>query len=359
MLIRICLFLVIILFSQKVEAQHFRQYDLCDSTEYVLNSDTTIVVSKYNLYTQTESDFQLHYAFDMPFSDYYIRDFDIVAPNFWYTLIGDKTISNPSYLYKSTDHGQNWVIDTSYYSAINNSITNITFDPFDPNYYQSINQVQKIGTDTILLFLGYYGSGIVYSIDGGNEWSHWFANSPAHYFGMLECEQSYYLYQQEGDGFVGRMFPFDKQFLFRNDSLVNFDHLPSGSGHHPPLHLNDLSYVVYYSNLNNCEAFFSLNNYVDSICQLTTTSSSSLQDQSLQIYPNPSDGQFNIQINPAIFSPIEMTVYNYAGQKMFSQVFPNTTTLSDFQSFPLLDAGTYLLVLKNQESVLVRKILVH
>ena len=46
--------------------------------------------------------------------------------------------------------------------------------------------------DTIILFVGYYNSGIVYSIDGGAQWTHWFANSPAHYFGLIECGQSYY-----------------------------------------------------------------------------------------------------------------------------------------------------------------------
>lgn len=359
MRLRIYLFGIIILLAQKVEAQHLRQFDLCDSTAYVLNSDTTIIVSKYSLYSYAAADLQLIHQFDMPFSDYYIRDFDIVDPNFWYTLIGGKTISDLTYLYKSLDQGKSWAIDTSYFTAIDSSITDTSIDPFDPNYFNSINQIQKLGTDTLLLFLGYYSSGIVYSIDGGEQWTHWFANAPAHYFGLLECEQSYYLFQLEGDGFQGRMFPFDKQFLFRNDSLVNFDHLPSGSGHHPPFHLTDLSYVNYYSNLSNCEVHSFLSEYIDSTCSPLTSVSSPLADQNLHLYPNPNKGQFTIHFTSSIPSPIHLTIYNYAGQKLFHQSFDSTLNFSNFRSYPTLNSGAYLLVFKNQQQVLSKKMLVY
>lgn len=359
MLTKICTLLFTLIILQSVHAQHLRQFNLCDSTAYVLNSDTTIVVGKQSIYTQTVAEFQLTYEFDMPSSTYYIRDFDIVNPDFWYVLVGRKTISDTTILYKSTDKGINWSIDTSYYMAIDSSLTDLQIDPLDPNYYQSINQVQKIGTDTILLFLGYYGSGIVYSVNGGNQWSHWFANQPAHYFGLLECDQSYYLYQLEGDGFMGRMFAFDKQFLFRNDAIVNFDHLPSGSGHHTPFHLIDLPNVVYYSNLSYCEVYSFLNSYVDSICQITTATLPVLKDHDINIYPNPSKGQFNIDIHPPIYSQVELIIYNSTGQRLFSQQFRNTEELSNFQSFPNLQTGVYTLVINEQEQFLVRKIVIY
>lgn len=357
--LRIYFFGIILLLTQALEAQHLRQFDLCDSTTYVLNADTSIVVSKQRLYAASANDLDLIYQFDLPSPDYYIRDFDIVKPQLWYTLIGDKTISDLTFLYKSVDRGKNWAIDTTYFTAIDGSIKATTFDPFDPNYYNSINQVQKLGNDTILLFLGYYGSGIVYSIDGGEHWTHWFANAPAHYFGLFECEQSYYLYQLEGDGFQGRMFPFDKQFLFRNDSLVNFDHLPSGSGHHPPFHLTDLPQVRYYSNLSNCEVYTLLSDYIDSTCYGLTSVSTFSLDQQLNIYPNPSDGQLHLELKTSSASPVHLTIYNDTGQKVLEQTFSNAQDLSHFQSYPTLPPGIYFFLIQHQEQHLSRKVLVH
>ena len=104
------------MFAQNINAQQIRAFEACDSTSYFLNSDTTIVVDKYSIYSKTNSGIQLIYEFDMPFSNYFIRDFDIITPDFWYTLVGQNTISNSTFLYKSTDRGQSWDIDTSYYS---------------------------------------------------------------------------------------------------------------------------------------------------------------------------------------------------------------------------------------------------
>lgn len=324
--IKVFFIIIISIILQDAIAQPIRQFDLCDLTEYTLNSDNSIVTGKYELYYKTRSGLQLIHRFDLPAQNYYIRDFDIISPDCWYTLLGNRTIGDLTFLFKSSDRGQNWCIDTTYFKAIDSTITNLNFNPVDPNYYNSINQVQTIGKDTILLFLGYYGSGIVYSVDAGTSWSHWFGNTPAHYFGMFECENDYYLFQLEGDGFQGRMFSFDKKLLFRKDSIVNFNHLPSGSGHHPPFHLNDLPNVVNFSNLSNCEAYTFLENYVNDRCNLATSIQQNFIANKITIYPSPSNGIFTIEIESLKTFPLKIVIYNDLGQVVYRKLIPDYTT---------------------------------
>jgi len=44
----------------------------------------------------------------------------------------------------------------------------------------SINDIHIIGTDTIILFIGYYQSAVIYSIDRGQNWQYWFEDLWAH-----------------------------------------------------------------------------------------------------------------------------------------------------------------------------------
>ena len=145
---------------------------------------------------------------------------------------------------------------------------------------------------------------------------------------------------------MGRMFSFDKQFLFRNDSIVNFDHLPSGSGHHPPLHLLDLPDVVYFSNIPICEIYSFLISSIDTTCNEMTSISNIEQNQNLIVFPNPSEGKFEIKITESISSQIEMSIYNYSGKMIFNQTFSNSNEVLSYKSFPNLSTGNYLFIFK-------------
>ena len=350
-LLLVCL--AFLLSTMAINGQPIRQFDLCDSTAYTLDESTEIIAEKYSLYRKSQAALDLIYTFEMPFDSYYIRDFDIVAPDLWYTLVGDRTIGNETFLYQSTDQGENWQIDTSYYNALNTIPNDLNFDPFAPSYIKSINQVQRLGSDTILIFLGYYISGIVYSIDGGDNWTHWFANFPAHYHGLFECEEAYYLYQIEGDGFSGRMFPFEKDYLFRNDSLVNFDHLPSGSGHHTPFHLLNEPGVAYYASLSFCEVYDYLVDFVVENCELSVSTNEITLSAPFQTYPNPADSQVYLALDKSIHtSKATLQLFNSTGQliliRTISTELAETPVSIDIQNLP---NGSYYLVFKAGESI--------
>ncbi len=96
----------IILFNLSVLSVYGqREYLVCDSTEYILNNDTSVIASRNQIYFSTSAGINLIYNFSHPDTNYYIRDFDIVNSNLWYTLIGSRYIGAPSILYRSGDQG--------------------------------------------------------------------------------------------------------------------------------------------------------------------------------------------------------------------------------------------------------------
>lgn len=346
---------------QNAEAQPLRQFLVCDSTEYASSPDTVIVAGRYKLYLKTDTGLVLIHDFSTNNANNYIRDFDVIRPDLWYALIGSRYIGDLTTLYKSNDQGITWAVDTNYFTAIDSSIlqTNIGFDPFNPQYYNSINQVQKIGTDTILLFLGYYSSGIVYSINGGDNWKHWFSNTPAYYFGIFDCNSYYYLYQMPGDGFAGRMFSFEKQYLFRNDSLVNFDHLPSGSGHHTPFHITNDPNTLYFGSISNCETYYFLENHVDSLCNFLSSTYPLYENFDLKVYPNPNEGIFTIEFNNLSSSLVKVSLFNYLGQIVFENSFSNIRDSLKYEIDAKLNKGIHYLVVKSQNKIFTKKVLIY
>lgn len=335
---------LIFVLSQSVKSQPLRIFSFCDSTTYNLNNDTNIIAGRYKLYLKNLFNTTLLHNFHNGNSDYFIRDFDIITPNLWYTVIGSRYIGDLTKLYKSTNKGLTWTQDTAYFLAIDSSLlgSNLGFNPFDQLYYKSINQIQKIGTDTLLIFLGYYMSGIVYSTNGGSTWNHWFGNMPAFYQGMFKCENLFYLFQSEGDGFAGRMFSFQKQFIFRNDSIVNFNHLPSGTGHHPDFIANNVPGVLYYTNVNWCTFFNTLSNNVNNQCSSTTFIPDTDEKKvAVSVFPNPSSNVLNVKINVENLKKNDMSIklFDLFGNEVTESVILNeNTTKIDISS---LKSGLY------------------
>ncbi|MBK6400157.1 MAG: hypothetical protein IPF75_18370 [Bacteroidetes bacterium] len=69
-----------------------REYNTCDSTQFILNNDTTIIAGKRNLYVYTSSVTSHLYDFSTSDTNQYIRDFDIVKPDLWFTVVGSRYI---------------------------------------------------------------------------------------------------------------------------------------------------------------------------------------------------------------------------------------------------------------------------
>ena len=326
-----------------------REYNVCDSTFYNYVDDTTIVAGKRHLYFSTTGGGQVQFAdFTSADTSEYIRDFDVVQPDLWYTLVGLRYIGAPTRLYKSIDRGMNWVEDTSFYGATR-------FHPTSANsYYNSINQVQYLGNETIVLFVGYYESGVVYSTDNGATWREWFRNLISHYQGFLECNNKYYLYGFEGDAFRPWMFGFDKSLLFSPDtggawvSFANRYH-PNCSG---SVHLD----CVYPDpNLNRCGQYTYMKNYIDSMCTALSVPEMTVRNEP-SVYPNPSNGRFEVVVK--VGEVKEIRVHDMLGRAVKAEI-SGIGAGKRMVVMPTTAKGMYVVLISNtDDTVLIRRVLV-
>ena len=299
-------FLIVILMHSSLFAQ--REYNVCDSTLYTLNIDTTIIAGKRNLYIKTNSIISPLYDFTTSDSNQYIRDFDIVKPDLWFTVVGSRYIGGLTQLHRSNDRGQTWTIDTAHFSASN--AQTVSF-----NFLRSINNLQHLNGDTLIMFMHYYESGIIYSTNAGTTWTKWFDNLIAHYQGMLTCNDKYYIYGFEGDAFRPWMFGFDKHLLFTPDTNGAWNSFSNLSNHPMCSTANDTVNCVYASTSNTrCGQYTHFKNYIDSIC--LTSDINRPDSKTFEIFPNPVTELLTIRIPFTEFSDI--SIYTILGSKMMN-----------------------------------------
>lgn len=241
-----------------------------DSTIHQINIDTTILIGKKKLYYKIQNSITLCKDFSTLSSNGWVTDFEVITNSKWYVVISDSLFasSNNKSLYKTLNAGLTWEKDTSFYGAskclfLKKGVPDVF------RYWLDVNQIQKLNKDTIIMFIGYYTSAIIYSTDGGVYWKPWFLRDMVNYYGMFECKNKYYLWGLNGDGFFSRMFAFKKSFLFSADSLWDYG---SSIVLHPPnsscSSFNEDCFMYYASSFNpynECN-YFSLK--VDSICNV-------------------------------------------------------------------------------------------
>ena len=341
---RIYLILIALVFHSSLFAQ--REYNVCDSTFYTLNSDTTIIAGKRDLYVYANSILSPLYNFTTSDTNEYIRDFDIVKPDLWFTIVGSRYIGSPTQLFKSIDLGQTWTLDTAHFSASNAQTVSSAF-------LRSINNLQHINGDTLIMFMHYYESGIIYSTDAGTTWTKWFDNLIAHYQGMLSCGDNYYLFGFEGDAFRPWMFGFDKNLLFSPDTNGAWNSF-SNLGHHPQCSttFDSINCVYPPFSLSRCEQYNYFENYIDSLC--LTLEIKNIDDALFSIYPNPAT-QF-LTIKTPFVERANIAIYNMHGIKMTNtSILKNESEyLIDLQDYP---AGLYVIQIKYEgKDYLVRYI---
>lgn len=344
LLLFICLFISITSFGQ-------REYGLCDSSFYTFNTDTTIIAGRKKLYIQTGAGITLLRDFTMADTNFYIRDFDIIKPTLWYTLVGARYIGAETYLYRSVDRGQTWALDTSYYAATLNY-------PAANNYYnKSINQLQRMGQDSIALFMHYYESGIFFSVDGGDTWREWFRNMQTHYQGILECDYHYYLYSFEGDAIKAFMFPFHKSKLFANIGGDEWYMLGDSTHARCIGTVNDR--CIYAANsLPRCHVY---NFFVDTLvgaCATLPAFTSTVKPNTneLAIYPNPAhDGEtITISTNGDMMNA---RVLDYTGRQI-NVIISKASAVKYTLSLKGYAAGIYTIVLTTVEGIIAKRITV-
>ena len=330
--------LLLLLTSQPLQAQ--REYGTCDSTIHPLDTQTTIVVKRSSIHLRTVMGESLLYQFALSDTNHYIRDFDIVQDSLWYAVVGSRYVSGPpTELYYSKDQGQQWQLDTSFYPLLPIGYYNRAED-------FGINNLQAFGTDTLVMFLGYYQAVILYSLDAGATWQHWFDNLPAHYHGLFECGDSLYLYGVVGDGFPAYMFAFHKQLLFSLDSANQWDH-NNFNGAHPPCYGGiDPNCTYQLVERYRCETHQFFQQKVDSVCNRLVVQTQVLPDPlPLLLYPNPAQERVYLDIGDRTME--QVIVYNAMMQPCVVKV----ETLSDQLALQVghLPAGMYYVMVQERD----------
>ncbi|MEM6262905.1 MAG: T9SS type A sorting domain-containing protein [Bacteroidota bacterium] len=343
--------LLIVGFSCSLIAQqNFREFDLNDSTAYTLNPDTAIVVSKTKVYYQTSGGTRLIRDFSTPDGNMYIRDFDIVSDNVWYAIFGGRNWGGASLLYKTLDKGLTWTVDSSIFAA--------TKPVYEDRIIadESLYQLHRISEDTLLLFVSYYQCGIFYSIDAGQSWDLWFANTPANYKGIFRCGTDYYLWGQEGDGFPGSMFGFDASLLLSPDTNNAWTHF--SENYHPSCYNSGNPDCIYVPNSKTgYEQFLFFQNYISQNCSnVTSTLSADIPSAQVMVYPNPSqNGIFSLQWDRTGATPIQYSILSANGQLIVSdKISGNSEAQFNLSGF---NRGLYFLVVKYGDGVVRRKII--
>jgi len=188
------LFIIALLIIVAVDCRGQRKKYTRDSTVYGITPEDTIVAGRHTLYRKNGNSLALIRDFSTGFPDtsYFIRDFDFWDTRNWYLLYGSKWYSG-SELYKSTDAGATWLLDTSYYGV---------------STERSLNQVQIVDRKRAFLFDNYYMSNVYRTFDGGASWQKWVTSFAQNHMGIFVCNDStYYLWGTYGDGFANYLFP--------------------------------------------------------------------------------------------------------------------------------------------------------
>ncbi len=168
-------------------------------------------------------------------------------------------------LFKTTDAGTTWTIDTSFVEAA-------TEPP-------SLNQMTIVG-DTAFLFNGYYISEVLRSYDRGLTWEFWFQSLIAHYYGIIPCEHTAFIYGMVGDAFQPTMWQIP-------DSLWDLQIANYWSGCH-----NSGAPGCYYApSIQYPDVVHHFDSLVNALCAnaLSVNEPWSLAD--LVLAPNPTQGR--------------------------------------------------------------------
>ena len=77
------------------------------------------------------------------------------------------------------------------------------------------------------------------------------------------------------------------------------------------------------------------------------------------IYPNPSNGKFNIGFPNFVSVNLEITILSITGQQVYNEKVNNSNMLVEKQ-FDLqhLQAGTYVVILKDDRSISQKKLII-
>lgn len=102
-----------------------------------------------------------------------------------------------------------------------------------------------------------------------------------------------------------------------------------------------------------------LNSFSITICsQVTTLSTENFGLTDFKIYPNPNNGNFNVQFNSESSNEIKIGVHDLRGRQIFNKSYQNTGLFSQSLELNDVQAGVYLVTVQDGDKKEVKKIVV-
>lgn len=101
-----------------------------------------------------------------------------------------------------------------------------------------------------------------------------------------------------------------------------------------------------------------LNSWSLNICTVQTAGVNENNLKNFVIYPNPNDGNFNIQFESNSGNEIRINVHDISGRLIFEKTYQNTGTFNQQLQLNYVQAGTYLVNIQDGESKITKRIII-
>jgi subtilisin-like proprotein convertase family protein len=104
-----------------------------------------------------------------------------------------------------------------------------------------------------------------------------------------------------------------------------------------------------------------LNSFAVTICSTTTTETLATETFGLtdfSLYPNPNNGNFNVQFNSSTSKDVKISVHDLRGRRIFENSYNNTGLFSQNVQMDNVQSGVYLVTVQDGNRKEVKKIVV-
>ncbi|MFD2822323.1 T9SS type A sorting domain-containing protein [Lacinutrix iliipiscaria] len=101
-----------------------------------------------------------------------------------------------------------------------------------------------------------------------------------------------------------------------------------------------------------------LNDWSIEICSSPTASIEESQFEIFSIYPNPSNGEFTLNLNSTSNEDINVTVYDIRGRSVYHKTYDNTSDFSQVVNLNAVQSGVYLVSVSDGERKTIKRIII-
>lgn len=101
-----------------------------------------------------------------------------------------------------------------------------------------------------------------------------------------------------------------------------------------------------------------VNSWSIEVCYVVNLNAEKFELNNLSIFPNPTNGNFNVQFNSISDKDILINVYDISGRQIFAKSYPNQNIFAQNIQLSNVQSGVYLVNIQNGNQKSVRKIVI-